>query len=70
MKAATQRALVSWLHLIASIPILGYIYGPVAHIPRAAFAVKWIIVPVVLLSGLWLWKGNLIQRAWRLRRRP
>ena len=62
MNAATRRALVRWLHIVASIPILGYIYGPVAKIPRAALAVKWVIVPAVVLSGFWLWKGHLLKK--------
>ncbi len=66
MKASTQRNIVRWLHILASIPIAGYIYGPVASIPRAAFAVKWVIVPVVVLSGLWMWKGHLVKRRFRI----
>ena len=63
MKAATQRNLIRWFHILASIPILGYIYGPVANIPRAAFAVKVVIVPLVVMSGFWLWKGHLVKKA-------
>ena len=62
MKASTQRVVMRWLHIIASIPILGYIYGPVAQMPRAAFAVKAVIIPLVVLSGLWLWKGHLVKK--------
>ena len=68
MKASTLRAVVRWLHIVASIPILGFIYGPVADIPRAAFAVKWAIVPLVVLSGFWLWKGHLAKRVLTHRR--
>jgi hypothetical protein len=51
------------LHLLLSIPIIGYIYGPVAHIPQAAFFTRWIAMPAVLLSGLWLWlKPRLLKR--------
>ena len=67
MNSATQRGIVRWLHILASIPIAGYIYGPVAQIPRAAFAVKWIIVPVVVLSGLWLWKGHVAKKMFTLK---
>jgi hypothetical protein len=35
MNAAIERKLIRWLHLILSIPIIGYIYGPVAEIPQA-----------------------------------
>jgi hypothetical protein len=62
MKAATERKIIRWLHLLLSIPILGFIYGPVASIPRAAFAVRFVFLPVVILSGLWLWQGHLVRR--------
>lgn len=63
MNASIQRDIVRWLHILSSIPIAGYIYGPVAHMPRAAFAVKWVIVRVVTLSGLWMWKGHQVKKA-------
>jgi hypothetical protein len=62
MKAATERKIIHWLHLLASIPILGFIYGPVAEKPEAAAAVRFVILPAVVLSGLWLWKGPLIRK--------
>lgn len=65
MKASTERVLIRWLHLLLSIPILGYIYGPVAQIPRAAFATRWVFMPVVILSGLWLWKGQMVRKWWQ-----
>ena len=58
MKAATERKIIRWVHILLSIPILGYIYGPVATIPAAANAVRFVILPVVALSGFWLWKGH------------
>jgi hypothetical protein len=42
---------------VLSIPILGYIHGPVSEIPPAAFATRFVFVPAVILSGLWMWKG-------------
>lgn len=64
MKAATERKIIRWVHLILSIPIIGFIYGPVADIPRAAFATRFVFVPIVILSGLWLWQGHLVKK-WR-----
>jgi thiosulfate reductase cytochrome b subunit len=69
MNASTERQILRWIHLILSIPILGFIYGPVAENPRAAFATRFIFVPSVILSGLWLWKGHAIRR-WMLGLRP
>lgn len=62
MKASAERKLMRWLHIIFSIPIVGYIYGPVATIPRSAMIVKWVIFPLLVLSGLWLWKGHLVKK--------
>jgi hypothetical protein len=62
MKAATERKLIRWVHLLASIPILGFIYGPVADKPEAAAAVRWVIMPLVALSGLWLWQGPRVRK--------
>ena len=67
MKASTERKLIRWFHIIASIPVIGYIYGPVAGIPEAVTALKWIIFPLVILSGLWLWKGASIKRWYKQR---
>jgi hypothetical protein len=63
MKGWRERDTIRLLHLVLSVPILGFLYGPVAHIPRAAWFTRWIAVPVVLASGLWLWlKPNVMQR--------
>ena len=63
----TERSLIRALHLVLSIPIIGFIYGPVAHIPAAATFTRFIAVPLVALSGLWLWQKPRLTR-W-LRRR-
>lgn len=65
MNAARERVVVRTLHLVLSIPILGFIYGPVSHIPRAAFFVRAIALPVVVISGLWLWLKPRFLRWWR-----
>jgi hypothetical protein len=62
MKASTERKLIRWFHLLASIPLIGYLYGPVSKIPEAVFALKWVIFPLIVLSGLWLWKGASVKR--------
>ena len=62
MKAATERKIIRWFHIIASIPVIGYIYGPVKDFPNAVMAIKWVIFPLIVLSGLWLWMGHLIRK--------
>jgi hypothetical protein len=33
MKEATKRSILRWIHIIISIPIIGYIYSPFEEIP-------------------------------------
>jgi hypothetical protein len=65
MKAATERKIIRWMHIILSIPILGYIYGPVSTLPVGAALVRFVMLPMVVLSGLWLWKGHLIKKKFK-----
>jgi hypothetical protein len=62
MKEATQRLIVRWMHIVISIPILGYIYSPFEEIPNYAPAVRYVFLPVMVVSGLWMWKGHLLRR--------
>jgi hypothetical protein len=62
MSPRTERLILRWIHLVLSIPILGYIYSPFDQIPNYAPATRRIYVPIMLLSGLWLWKGHLVRR--------
>ncbi|MCF6404865.1 hypothetical protein L3C95_18340 [Chitinophaga filiformis] len=62
MKASTERKIIRWLHILLSIPILGYIYGPVSTMPAAANAVRFVFLPVVVLSGFFMWKRHWFRR--------
>jgi len=62
MKEATKRSIVRSIHLVLSIPILGYIYSPFENLPIYAPRVRFVVVPLMLLSGLWMWKGHVLRR--------
>jgi len=62
MKVVTSRWIFRWVHIICSIPIVGYIYSPFEVIPDYAPATRFVFLPVMLLSGLWMWKGHLLAR--------
>ena len=67
MSNATERKIMRWTHLVLSIPIIGYIYGPVAERPEAVFVTRVFFVPIVILTGLWMWKGHLVKKLFRKR---
>lgn len=60
--ASTQRVIVRWVHLILAIPIIGYIYSPFEQLPDYAPTVRFVAFPIMLVTGLWLWKGHLLRR--------
>ena len=56
------RSIFRWIHLVFSIPILGYIYSPFEKLPDYAPLTRYVIVPVMVVSGLWMWKGHALRR--------
>jgi hypothetical protein len=61
-KIPQQRAILRWIHIVFSIPILGYIYSPFDRIPQYAHPTRFVFVPTMVLSGLWMWKGHVLRR--------
>ena len=59
---ATKRTIFRSIHLVFSIPIIGYIYSPFEEIPNYAPAVRFVFFPILVLSGFWMWKGHLVRR--------
>jgi hypothetical protein len=62
MNQSTQRAIFRWIHIIFSIPILGYIYSPFEQLPGYAPATRFVFLPVMVLTGLWMWKGHVLRQ--------
>lgn len=62
MKLPSQRTVFRWIHLIISIPILGYIYSPFDKLPDYAPLTRFVFLPSMVLTGLWMWKGHVVRR--------
>jgi hypothetical protein len=60
MTNATKRSIFRWIHIFFTIPIAGYIYSPFANIPQYAPRTRFVFFPILVLSGLWMWKGHLV----------
>ena len=57
MSDATKRSILRWIHIIVTIPIFGFIYGPPSEVQQYADGVRYIFVPIMVLSGLWMYAG-------------
>lgn len=64
MKSSTKRNAVRWLHIGVGSIIATYIYSPWGEIASFQLITKAIVIPLTILSGLWLWKGHLLKRFW------
>ena len=62
MKEAKKRSIFRWIHIIFGIPILGYIYDSPSDTPNYAPTVRYVFLPDLILSGLWMWKGHVVRR--------
>jgi hypothetical protein len=58
VKDATKRS----IHIVFAIPIVGYIYSPFKELPNYAPVVRYVALPAIVLSGLWMWKGHVLRR--------
>lgn len=57
-----RRSIFRWVHIICGVPILGYIYDSPSDTHNYATSVRYFFLPVLLLSGLWMWKGHLVRQ--------
>ena len=62
MHLPRSRTVVRWIHIVLGIPIIGYIYSPFEQIPNYAPITRFVFVPALVLSGLWMWKGHVLRR--------
>lgn len=52
MKEATKRSILRWIHIVFAIPIAGYVYSPFQELPNYAPVVRFVAVPMIVLTGL------------------
>ena len=59
---ATERVILRWVHIIVAIPIAGYVYSPFKNLPDYAPPTRYVFLPIMVVTGLWMWKGYLVRR--------
>jgi hypothetical protein len=57
MSGPAKRTILRWIHLVLAIPVLGYIYQSPSEVEQYAGAVRYIFVPIMILSGYWMYAG-------------
>jgi thiosulfate reductase cytochrome b subunit len=62
MNQGTIRLILRWVHIIVAIPLSGYIYSPFEELPLYAHPARFVFFPLMVLTGLLMWKGHLLWR--------
>lgn len=62
ISSAARRSILRWIHIVFSIPIIGYVYSPFEEIPQYAPATRYVFLPILMITGLWMWKGHALRR--------
>ncbi len=57
-----MRTLLRWVHIILAVPIYGYLYSPFDKLPLYAKPTRFVFFPLMVLTGLLMWKGHLLWR--------
>lgn len=57
MKPSTKRIILRVVHLVAVIPVLGYVYQPVAEAAEYQRFTQTVFIPVAILTGYWMYMG-------------
>jgi len=57
MKPSTKRIILRIVHLVAVIPVLGYVYQPVAEAAEYQRFTQMVSIPVAILTGYWMYMG-------------
>lgn len=67
MNQATLRIILRWLHIILGGVLACYIYSPWHQYEAFQAVVKFVAVPVIIFSGIWLWKFNVFSKFFRIK---
>lgn len=57
MKPSTKRIILRIVHLVSVIPVLGYVYQPVAEAAEYQRFTQLVFIPLAILTGYWMYMG-------------
>jgi hypothetical protein len=62
MKNVSKRNSLRWVHIFAGSVIATYVYSPLSESNGFSFFTKAIVIPLLIATGLWLWKGQFFRK--------
>ena len=62
MNIRKERTIIRWIHIAGGTLVAIYIYSPWSAIGVFDILTRAVVVPFLILSGVWLWKGALLKK--------
>jgi hypothetical protein len=56
------RLILRYTHLAAGILIILFVYSPLGNVPAFELVVQIALIPIVVLSGIWIWQQARVRR--------
>ena len=56
------RVALRWVHIVLGLTIMCYIYSPFHELPAFQIAVKFLVIPVITFTGIWVWKFKVFNK--------
>lgn len=67
MKAKKIRVVLRWVHIVCGLVIMCFIYSPFHESAVFQWIMKLLIIPVVTLTGIWVWKFKEFNQFFRIK---
>ena len=61
------RTILRWTHIVLGLVIMCYVYSPFHTYAGFRLFVKFFAVPVIALTGLWIWKFKPLNKFFGIR---
>ncbi len=62
MNQSVKRTILRWTHILFGLPLIGLVYGPPAETEPYRYLFQYFFMPVLFISGMWMWKGHWLER--------
>lgn len=61
----TTRIVLRWTHLLMAWPLGAFIYTPARENEAFVFFMQFVFVPLLAITGLWMWQQARLRRLYR-----
>ena len=62
LKAKKVRIAIRWMHIVLGLVVMCYIYSPFHENESFQIVMKFVIIPVITITGIWIWQFRAVNK--------